>query len=234
MKLWIAVALFAVHAFTHAGELADTWTVRSHGTIYGGYDYQGIFGDIGRDLTGLEITQTIVSSVDPADYTYSWEDPNYRFTSEMNSPFYISVTVDGRTLEMSATLNLGGGLALVNGLTNGTPYGYNYDQVATNAKGSTDDDQYVSAGISASSMTKGFVPKLDFHQSLTQDLTGEVTGWAYFSYSKTALSYPYPTFFEATLDTITVNPDAVDVPEPGSVALLGVGITGLIAMRRRK
>jgi hypothetical protein len=223
-KSLFAVCLLAASAIAFNAQAAPTWTVTATGTIFEGFDTSGVFGVAGRNLIGSKYTQTFTASIDPSQYVDKSAGSTY---VALNGPIPtpVRVTVDGVTVNLVPT---------------GAFYSQEYlakrlavadvtlDEIYSYANSSSGNGDFFEAYNNLVSYSKYFVPTLDFSQSLSivPDTSFESRAHFYIRGGNSAR-------FNGTIDLFEVNLDA-NVPEPCSLALIGLGILGVVATRRRR
>lgn len=207
---------------------AEVVTVVTSGKIDSGRDYLGIFGAAGRDLTGLNYTQTI-----SADLAQGYTPGGNSHYLNLNNPD--TATLTGRTVVGGTTYNwtvnnAGGAFQLAKFQFDGFPtypdqiyLGVNnFNQVSGNGlKFDIENSVY--------SNTRSFVSNLNPNQRLIPS-TNDLQNLSLFTVQNNVAS----TTFRATstLSYVALNP----VPEPESWAMLvlGLGVLGALARRRAK
>lgn len=244
--------------FCGSAQATPFWKVTLHGHITSGFDKTGVFGVGGRDLKGLEYSQTLISSVDPDNYQYVYGEPYYyaKWSSHLagyytHAPVFDFVTVDGNSVSfvwnsiLYTTQSISGGLAV-------DPPEMT-DSVSSFSQGATEDG-YFKAYNSVSTLVKSlaFVTSKDFGQSLTvsldesgdYDIYHRRVGYASFLLGG-GLS---EVSFEGLADLLTVSPldlpyvtepppadpPPTDMPEPASLALVCIGLLGLAVRRNNQ
>lgn len=110
------------------------------------------------------------------------------------------------------------------------------DRIAAQANGAVGPGQFinVSSILYTYDTANAFVPTLDFAQTIDFKPKGSVDGHSAFRLG--GAMDPSMVSFSGSIDLIQVNfrDEPSQVPEPHSVALVGLALTGLILARRRK
>ena len=233
VKLAAAVALTAsvgsaafaspVNVVTNGDFSSSTYTQNNQfGTGYGGQGVTGWTGNGGYDLYFFGNTATTVSA--NSQYPGSGE----KLWQVTNSP------TGGNFVALDGDPAVQGGISqTVNGLTVGDTYALTFSWGA---------GQLQSRNGNTTEQLKASLGNQSFLTSVASNPAQGFTGWftTTFDYTATAgsellsfLSIGTPSGLPpiATLDGVSM----VDVPEPGSVGLmaLGLGFAGLLFMRRR-
>jgi len=225
IKLFAVGATIALSALTANAEAA-TWTVTTTGLIDQGSDSTGVFGVVGQDLAGFAFTQSITVSVDQAAWENRYNWPSFRLQSLFGSgpAFTDTVTINGQSVTFSALTAFDGLQTVAGGsdMVADEITSYQYGQTATGAM--------LRGNISVWSATR-FVPDYSFDQIITSDISSP----AFAAYSDFGISGAQTaTFYSHRLTSLSVNVTAV--PEPATYAMLlaGLGLTGVVARRRRR
>lgn len=233
LKSMIVATVVATGMFTTAAQATPVWTLTAEGTIAYGTDNAGVFGTVGQDLHNVGFKQTITVSVDPAKY--GWSDMgsiDHSWLYGSFPGFTESITINNKTQSYLITQPIYAQQSISSLNASG---GYYNDSVYSYQYGNDDDQNQIFAMIQASTSYAqyAFVPAGNFDQQMTV-----VSSVVNMHSSASAIdSMGHQLFrFEAYPDQITVNVDQAtnQVPEPASVALLGVGVLAICAIRRRK
>jgi hypothetical protein len=198
--------------------------VTTTGHIDVGNDNAGLFGDVpattpwpGRDLTGFSYTESISSSINPAQWQSSSSTEQYG----IGPGFTVEVTVNGQTVTFNSSATIYGTQAL------------SKDQAFISLYGVVGDTQVVSVHNHVLSDSIAFVPTGGFtqSQSFSQDVSSPAfEKSALFSFSDFTTSSN--TLFIGTPDSITVTVSAVPESSPYVLMFAGLALTGAIARRK--
>jgi hypothetical protein len=223
-KSLLALCFVVSSAIAHNVQAAPTWTVTATGTISEGYETTGFFGAAGRDLTGVKYTQSFTASIDPSMYVDYRSGPNYvGVNGIVATP--VKVTVDGVTISLMPTGDFYSQEYVAKGLEVG---GVTLDQIDSYENSAPNSTDFFKARNDLVSYRKKFVPTLDFSQSLSFVPDASFDSQAYFYIRGSNIAR-----FNGNIDLFEVNVDT-NVPEPTSIALLGLGMAGLVTARRRR
>lgn len=237
-KKILAAASALLFGMTCADALAaQTWTITTKGVISNGVDVTGVFGFAGQDLKGKAYSQTITTSIDPAD----WKNGEAAFESfwgNINAIGLMRVTyIDGTGPGFTTTYTVDGHSVAFT--TASTSFGaqivaddnYPHPQpskafIQNSHAGYTANGDYLRSSQDASGYFSGFQYSAKFNQTFSQRIDQGANGAsASFSIYGTNIAS-----FDANADYFAIS----SVPEPETYAMLlaGLGLIGL-AQRRR-
>jgi hypothetical protein len=207
---------------------AEVVTVVTSGTIGSGTDYLGLFGTVGRNLSGLSYTQTI-----SADLAQGYATGGNSHYLNLTNPD--TATLTGRTVVGGATYNWtvnGASAALQLSKFQGDGFTSYPDQIylgGNTFNSPSNGGVQVDIENSVYSTSRSFVSNLNPGQQLIPSTNG-LTNLSLFTVQNSGGSTTF--YATSTLTYVALNP----VPEPESWAMLvlGLGVMGALARRRAK
>lgn len=241
LKSILGHTLFLTWAFAGLASASPAWTVTTKGTISSGIDNDGIFGSAAQALSGLAYTLTLTTeSGQLRNETIDSRNPwFYSIYGDGGPAFTTTVSINGKTISLYSPDSWW----LYQGISSGISTGQVgsamapvSDRIAAQAGGAVGPGQYinVSSILYTYDAANAFVPTLDFAQTIDFKPKGSVDGQSTFRLG--GAMDPSMVSFSGSIDLIQVNvrDEPSHVPEPRSVALIGLALTGLILARRRK
>ena len=227
MKNLLKSLLFGVCLACGGHVHAAIYTLHATGIIFQGTDSQGFFGGgslIGRSIDFTQIFDTSTSGIQ-----------NFGSASSLiGSAAFGSLSVGGVPLTALPDTNLSHTLSLTNAVTSSGPGLGREDNIFGSTQGSYSDGVTFIGFAYIQSYVNGFVPSLDFSQTLTRDLSPADSSISTIQWNKNIGGVNVGTYAYYTVHTITLNAVGA-VPEPGVHAMLlaGLAALGVIARRRK-
>jgi hypothetical protein len=218
--LGIALALGMSLAWGAERASAVTYQVTYDGTIYAGYDTNGIFGAVNTDLAGQSVKATFVFDTTTAGAGY-YSNPGV--FSELYGGLYWGGTSNPL---LSATVTINGNTASV-----ANNYGYNF---AYFAPPGAYNDYYAEAGNAAGTLSYARVYSYtnsfggpELYSPFSHPVTGD-SEYGHFTFNN-AYDFGYYQVTRVTVGAVS------EVPLPAALPLFVGGVGAMVwALRRRK
>lgn len=243
----LSIVLGALISNVHANVLHITL----QGTISNGYDFAGIFGLTGQNLSGLSYTESITTNIDASQWNTG---STYGSTCGFSQPgapkpgFTDTVTVNGRAFTVAMAASNFQCLLLQDGVSTHAPFSAP-DEILSMMDGYTAGNVLTYYYLDISSYSIPFIPSVALNQSFTVPVAGlsgvhpvgglsgvhPVGGLSGvqpipgFSTVRSEFAYGI-TNFSGDVTNISIDGTVV---EPASIATLGLGLAGLAAIRRK-
>lgn len=207
---------------------AQAWTITTIGTINSGTDFAGIYGAAGGNLTGLKYSESI--TLDPSLYSlqseiYHQHTGSGAFFGIASSTVSINNISQSFTWDSSNPLNEGqSNLANLHSIGS-FDMAYQYHAGYDSKGGYAYIYEWVLSYTHALNLT------LDYNQDWSYVVQ---TGDSGQTYASILDAFGVPSFvFSGTPDLIAIHTDNTGVPEPSTLALLGIGLMGISTGRRK-
>jgi len=215
--LWASSAQAVVLQFTFTG------LVYTQGPVY---DVRGLFGDVGRDLSGMAYSATYI--VDTSAPAFSYEE------SATRSNILTGTSVNASGQAVTSSLTIGGGTYIVSGAYQAhVQISDNPGDHTTALMAQSSGSEYLSIGFGTNEpgTSNDYIPSALFGTSFT----GTVNGYNANGTFTSQPSGQAAETFNMSVNSVSVQPLAASaVPEPSSWAMMIVGF-GFVGwqMRRR-
>jgi hypothetical protein len=230
----IAVAIvFNISGAADATPIQAVFTgtvVGTEGTV----DVGGFFGAPGGNLTGASYSAKFIYDIDSLGPVIS-ESNQFASYVTTNSVYWAEVTMNGHTVVIDGFATPGDVTSALWDKMPGWMFGKSFGARLTDSEDLGNNTFLVS--LLTDNVFSDQLPLLSITTPFTSDNANFSPAIDIFSGSLSLYTFGSPSDFEEIFDfmanSVTVSPVATAVPEPLSLTLMGAGLFGLAALRRR-